>query len=54
MIRLSGSSWAPGRSILGDHALSRMERGLAGFVVVEGTDDPGVFRGEGAPGTAGH
>ena len=44
----------PGRYILVDHALSRLERGLAGFLVVEGADNPEVFHGEGAPSTAGH
>jgi nitrite reductase (NO-forming) len=44
----------PGRYILVDHALSRLERGLAGFLVVEGSDNPEVFRGEGAPSTVGH
>jgi len=44
----------PGRYILVDHALSRLERGLAGFLVVEGSPNPRVFHGEGAPSTAGH
>ena len=44
----------PGRYILVDHALSRLERGLAGFLIVEGADNPEVFRGEGAPSTVGH
>jgi len=40
----------PGRYILVDHALSRMERGLAGYLVVEGQENPEVFRvGEGTP-----
>jgi nitrite reductase (NO-forming) len=43
----------PGRYILVDHSLSRLERGLAGFLVVEGPDSPEVFHGEGAS-TAGH
>ncbi len=34
----------PGRYILFDHALSRLERGLAGFLEVEGPDNPEVFR----------
>lgn len=34
----------PGRYILVDHALSRLERGLAGFLLVEGADNPEVFR----------
>jgi nitrite reductase (NO-forming) len=44
----------PGRYILVDHALSRLERGLAGFLLVEGPDKPEVFHGETTPGTAGH
>lgn len=36
----------PGRYILVDHALSRMERGLAGFLMVEGEDNLAVFHGE--------
>jgi nitrite reductase (NO-forming) len=35
----------PGRYILVDHALSRMERGLAGFLIVEGPDNPDVYEG---------
>ena len=37
----------PGRYILVDHALSRLERGLAGFLVVEGADNPDVFHSDG-------
>ena len=44
----------PGRYILVDHALSRLERGLAGFLVVEGEENPAIFQGAGAPGMAGH
>jgi nitrite reductase (NO-forming) len=44
----------PGRYILVDHALSRLERGLAGFLVAEGADNPEVFHGEGAPSMTGH
>lgn len=33
----------PGRYILVDHALSRMERGLAGHLIVDGPDNPEVF-----------
>ena len=44
----------PGRYILVDHALSRLERGLAGFLIVEGADNPEVFHGEGPPSTTGH
>jgi nitrite reductase (NO-forming) len=35
----------PGRYILVDHSLSRLERGLAGFLVVEGDANPAVFHG---------
>jgi nitrite reductase (NO-forming) len=33
----------PGHYILVDHALSRVERGLAGFLFVEGEDNPDVY-----------
>jgi nitrite reductase (NO-forming) len=33
----------PGRYILLDHAISRMERGLLGFLIVEGPKNPDVF-----------
>jgi nitrite reductase (NO-forming) len=33
----------PGRYILVDHALSRLERGLAGFLYAEGEDAPEIF-----------
>jgi nitrite reductase (NO-forming) len=36
----------PGRYILVDHALSRMERGLAGFLYAEGEEAPEIFHGE--------
>jgi len=35
----------PGRYILVDHALSRLQRGLAGYLLVEGPQVPGVFVG---------
>ena len=46
----------PGRYILVDHALSRLERGLAGFLLVEGPDNPEVFDGKPLPaaGSGGH
>jgi nitrite reductase (NO-forming) len=34
----------PGRYILVDHALSRLERGLAGYLLVEGLPSPDVYR----------
>ncbi len=37
----------PGRYILVDHSLSRLERGLAGFLVVEGPEDADIFHGPG-------
>ncbi len=33
----------PGRFVLVDHALSRAERGLAGYLVVEGEENPEIF-----------
>lgn len=36
----------PGRYILVDHALSRMERGLAGYLYVEGDPQPDIIDGE--------
>jgi len=35
----------PGRYILVDHALSRMQRGLAGYLIVEGLAAPDIFNG---------
>ena len=35
----------PGRYILVDHALSRMQRGLAGFLYAEGDPAPDIFNG---------
>jgi nitrite reductase (NO-forming) len=43
----------PGRFILVDHSLSRAERGLAGYLIVEGPEDPEIFNGE-TTGGAGH
>ncbi|MEX0801475.1 MAG: copper-containing nitrite reductase [Dehalococcoidia bacterium] len=37
----------PGTYILVDHALARLERGLAGYLIAEGADNPDVFH-EGA------
>jgi nitrite reductase (NO-forming) len=44
----------PGRYILVDHALSRMERGLAGYLYVEGEDNPTVFHGDTLTPGSGH
>jgi len=35
----------PGRYILVDHALSRLERGLVGFLYAEGEEHPEIFSG---------
>jgi len=40
----------PGRYILVDHSLSRLERGLAGYLLVEGPDAPEIFFGEATDG----
>jgi nitrite reductase (NO-forming) len=34
----------PGKYILVDHALSRLERGLVGYLYVEGPDAPDIYR----------
>ncbi len=44
----------PGRYILVDHALSRLERGLVAFMEVDGEEQPAIFHGEGEPNMAGH
>jgi len=44
----------PGRYILVDHALSRLERGLAGFLLVDGPESADIFHSEAAPSMAGH
>ncbi len=41
----------PGNYILVDHALSRLEHGLAGFLSVEGDPNPEIFDGEITPGS---
>lgn len=38
----------PGRFIMVDHALSRMEKGLIGYLEVEGDPQPSIYH----PGTA--
>ncbi|MFP5348265.1 MAG: copper-containing nitrite reductase [Gammaproteobacteria bacterium] len=43
----------PGRYILVDHSLSRLERGLVGFLIVEGEARPAIFHAPGA-GDAAH
>jgi nitrite reductase (NO-forming) len=42
----------PGRYILVDHALSRLQRGLAGFLLVEGPENPEIYSG--TPSASGH
>jgi nitrite reductase (NO-forming) len=46
----------PGRYILVDHSLSRLERGLAGYLYVEGEADPSIFHSDepAGGGTGGH
>ena len=44
----------PGTYLLVDHALSRLERGLVGHLVVDGPANPGVFRTVGEAGPAAH
>ncbi len=41
----------PGRLILVDHALSRLERGLAGFMLVDGPEAPEIFNGKATAGS---
>jgi nitrite reductase (NO-forming) len=35
----------PGRYILVDHALARLQRGLAGFLIAEGPENPEIYHG---------
>lgn len=44
----------PGRYILVDHSLARLERGLAGFLYVEGEENPAIFHSDGEASGAGH
>ena len=39
----------PGKYTVVDHALSRMERGLAGILTVNGPDNPELYRGDSVP-----
>ena len=41
----------PGRLILVDHALSRLERGLAGYMLVDGPEAPEIFNGKATAGS---
>jgi nitrite reductase (NO-forming) len=40
----------PGNYTIVDHALARMERGLAGLLIVEGTPNPAIYNGTVMPG----
>jgi nitrite reductase (NO-forming) len=44
----------PGRYVLVDHSLSRMEHGLVGFLFAEGDPNPAVFQSQETPQAAGH
>jgi nitrite reductase (NO-forming) len=44
----------PGRYVLVDHSLSRMERGLVGFLIAEGPENPEIFHSAETPQSAGH
>ncbi|MCA9912980.1 MAG: nitrite reductase, copper-containing, partial [Anaerolineae bacterium] len=44
----------PGRYIMVDHALSRLERGLVGYLYAEGEENPTVFSAENYPEQSGH
>lgn len=41
----------PGRYILVDHSLSRMQRGLMGYLIVDGPPAPDIFNGTPVPGS---
>jgi nitrite reductase (NO-forming) len=41
----------PGNYLLVDHALARMQRGLVGYLIAEGPENPDVFNGTPMPGT---
>jgi nitrite reductase (NO-forming) len=44
----------PGRYILVDHALSRLERGLVGFIVAEGPERPEIYKPHSTATASGH
>jgi nitrite reductase (NO-forming) len=44
----------PGRYILVDHALSRLERGLVAFLIADGEEQPEIFYGTGEANMSGH
>ena len=41
----------PGRYIFLDHAIARMQRGLAGYIIVDGAPAPEIFNGTPMPGS---
>jgi nitrite reductase (NO-forming) len=41
----------PGRYIFLDHAIARMQRGLAGYIIVDGPPAPDIFNGTPVPGS---
>lgn len=41
----------PGTYLLVDHALSRMQRGLMGYLIAEGPENPDIFNGTPSPGS---
>lgn len=44
----------PGRYLLVDHSLSRLERGLVGYLIVDGPDQPDIFRSNAVAEASGH
>ena len=40
----SGRTEVPGKFVLVDHALTRVERGLAGILEVTGPENPNIFK----------
>ncbi len=44
----------PGRYVLVDHSLSRMEHGLVGFLIADGAANPEAFQSQETPQAAGH
>ena len=41
----------PGNYLLVDHALARMQRGLVGYLIAEGPENPDIFDGTPMPGS---
>jgi nitrite reductase (NO-forming) len=44
----------PGRYLLVDHSLSRLERGLVGYLIVDGPEQPEIFHGNAMAEASGH